>query len=110
MARRPISSTTEETLDPSAALSGATGSDRLLAIYSIGRQLLEQRDPGEVIRTIHQALIDHLQPDHSCVLSVSRTGELKALASHSLDLMGPESEWQLSHTVLFITLIRNPPR
>ena len=98
MARRPISSTTEETLDPSAALSGATGSDRLLAIYSIGRQLLEQRDPGEVIRTIHQALIDHLQPDHSCVLSVSRTGELKALASHSLDLMGPESEWQLSHT------------
>ena len=98
MARRPISSTTEETLDPSAALSGATGSDRLLAIYSIGRQLLEQRDPGEVIRTIHQALIDHLKPDHSCVLSVSRTGELKALASHSLDLMGPESEWQLSHT------------
>ena len=98
MARSQTTSQTEETLDPSAALSGATSSDRPLAIYSIGRQLLEQRDPGEVIRTIHQALIDHLRPDHSCVLSVSRAGELKPLASHSLDLTGPESEWQLSHT------------
>jgi len=98
MTRSRTTSQTEHTLDPSAALSGATRSDRLLAIYSIGRQLLEQRDPGEVIRTIHQALIDHLHPDHSCVLSVSRTGELKALASRNLDLTGPESEWELSHT------------
>ncbi len=98
MTRSRTTSQTEHTLDPSAALSGARRPDRLLAIYSIGRQLLEQRDPGEVIRTIHQALIDHLHPDHSCVLSVSRTGELKALASRNLDLTGPESEWELSHT------------
>ncbi len=31
-------------------------------------------------------------------MSVSRSGELKPLATHNLDLTGPESEWQLSHT------------
>ena len=36
--------------------------------------------------------------DHSAVLSISRSGVMKPLASHRLDLTGPESDWQLSHT------------
>ena len=31
----------------------------LTSIYGIGRQLLEQREPREVIRTIHQALVEN---------------------------------------------------
>ena len=94
---------TEETLDPKLALSSESlkadpDPDRLLSIYGIGRQLLEQREPREVIRTIHHALIEHLQPDHAAVLSISRTGAMKPLASHRLDLTGPERQWQLSHT------------
>ncbi len=96
---------TEETLDPRQALSSGSlrpGSgpdpDRLMSIYGIGRELLEQREPREVIRTIHEALIEHLQPDHSAVLSISRSGVMKPLASHRLDLTAPEADWQLSHT------------
>ena len=56
---------TEETLDPKLALSSGSlktdpDPDRLLSIYGIGRQLLEQREPREVIRTIHRALLEHL--------------------------------------------------
>ena len=94
---------TEETLDPKLALSSgslkaAPDPDRLLSIYRIGRQLLEQREPREVIHTIHYALIEHLQPDHAAVLSISRTGTMKPLASHRLDLTGQEHQWQLSLT------------
>jgi Nif-specific regulatory protein len=96
---------TEETLDPQQALSSGNlrpgrgpDPDRLMSIYGIGRQLLEQREPKDVIRTIHEALLEHLQPDHSAVLSISHTGVMKPLASHRLDLTGPEADWQLSHT------------
>lgn len=94
---------TEETLIPGKVLSdpdsaAVADSDRLLTIYRIGRQLVEQREPQEVIETIHDALIQHLQPDHSCLLGVSRTGALRPLASHQLDLTKKEKYWKLSRT------------
>jgi len=98
MSRARTTPRTEATLDPRSGVSDETPSDRLVSIYGIGRQLLEQREPREVIRTIHQALVDRLRPDHAAVLSVSRSGVMKPLATHHLDLSGPEADWQLSHT------------
>jgi transcriptional regulator with GAF, ATPase, and Fis domain len=90
---------TEATLDPRSPLSDSAGS-RLLAIYGIGRQLLEQKDPQQVIRTIPEAIVEHLRPEHACVLAVAHDGSYRALTTHQLDLSGPEERWLLSRTVL----------
>ncbi len=93
----------ETTLDPDRPLSTAPRegpSSRLLAIYDIGRRLLEQREPGEVAETILQAIVDHLRPDHACVLAVVSDGSHRALAAHRLDSREPVEKWPLSRTVL----------
>lgn len=92
----------EATLDPRAPLSRAAGAagSRFLAIYAIGRHLLEQREPHQVMRTIHEAIVEHLEPDHACVLAVGPNGSYRPVTSHNLELVGPEEGWALSHTVL----------
>ncbi len=92
----------ETTLDPNSPLSetGTGPSHRLLAIYEVGRLLLEQREPRQIILTIHKALVDHLKPDHACVLSVGGNGSLHAVTAHDLDLDKPEDAWPISRTAL----------
>ena len=46
----------ETTRDPGQPRPEATGKGRLRALYGIGRRLLEQREPGHVIETIHRAI------------------------------------------------------
>jgi transcriptional regulator with GAF, ATPase, and Fis domain len=87
-------------VDPNAPLSDALASDRLRAVYEIGRRLLEEREPGRVVRSVLSAIVSRLEPDHACVLSLAPDGRFRALASHGLDLSGPEEQWPLSHTVL----------
>src|SRR5262245_28068327 len=65
---------TEATVDPARPLSAvslASGPSRFLALYEIGRQFLEQREPAQVLRTIHEALVEHLAPDQACLLAGS---------------------------------------
>ena len=68
---------TEATLDPRRPLpagEAALGAGRFGAVYEIGRQLLEQTDPATVLRTIHDAIVEHLRPDRACVLTLVRRG------------------------------------
>jgi hypothetical protein len=56
---RPPTSSDGITLDPARPLSkdAAAAVAQLLAIYEIGRQLLEQREPREVLQTIQRAIV-----------------------------------------------------
>jgi DNA-binding NtrC family response regulator len=90
----------EATLDPQRPLAELRGEGRFLAIYEIGRHLIEQKEPREVIGTIQHAIVEHLKPDHACVLTVAGDGSCLPLATHNLDLRGPFQSWPLSHTVL----------
>jgi transcriptional regulator with GAF, ATPase, and Fis domain len=93
----------ETTLDPEHPLAGGAAegaSTRFLAIYGIGRLLLKQREPQQVIGTIQQAIVEHLNPDHACFLAISADGSYRPVATHNLDLRQPESAWSLSRTVL----------
>jgi len=93
----------ETTLDPRRPLrtaSALAGSSRFLAIYEIGRRLLEKRQPREVVDTILQAIVEHLRPDHACVLAFDEDGSFRPLACHRLDPGKPVDEWRVSRTVL----------
>jgi transcriptional regulator with GAF, ATPase, and Fis domain len=92
---------TEATLDPGRPLASAElPSSRFLAVYEIGKQLLEQREPAQVLATIHAAILQHLAPDHACVLGVEKDGALRPVLSHALDLSGPQAQWPISSTVV----------
>jgi DNA-binding NtrC family response regulator len=94
---------TEATLDPRkplAAQSPELPSSRFVALYEIGRQLLEKKDPADVIRTILAAVVEHLRPDHACVLAVGKGGIFRPLAAHAMDLDTPAERWPLSHSVV----------
>jgi transcriptional regulator with GAF, ATPase, and Fis domain len=91
----------ETTLEPSCPLSGAElPPNRFVALYEIGQQLLESREPAEVLRRIHESLVAQLKPDHAAILGVEPDGGLRPLHAHALSLEGPEARWPLSHTVL----------
>jgi transcriptional regulator with GAF, ATPase, and Fis domain len=92
---------TEATLDPQQPLSGAAlAAGRLLAIYEIGRQLLEQREPQAVLSRILDSLVEHLKPDRACVLALAPGGALRPLSTHNVDLSAPQERWPISRTVL----------
>jgi transcriptional regulator with GAF, ATPase, and Fis domain len=94
---------TEATLDPQRPLSAdsaALGSGRFLALYEMGQQLLEQREPAQVLRTIHEAIVRHLQPDRSALLAVSADGSSRPLFTHELNLSAPPERWPVSWTVI----------
>jgi DNA-binding NtrC family response regulator len=66
----------------------------------MGRRLLGPSEPGDVLGAIHQAIVDHLAPDHSCLVAVEAEGRLAPLFTHDLDLTGAPSSWPLSQSVL----------
>ena len=93
---------TEATVDPRRPLPGGTAAfapSRFLTLYEIGRQLLERREPGEVLDAVRGALLEHLEPDHACLVAVDGDG-LRPVFAHGLDLSGPAEEWPLSLTVV----------
>ncbi len=93
---------TEVRLDPERALAAGAASlqpGRFLALYELGRLLMQQRDPAQVLRTVHEQILAHLGPDESCLLA-TEGGALRPLATHALDLAGPESAWPVSGTVV----------
>jgi transcriptional regulator with GAF, ATPase, and Fis domain len=92
---------TEATLDPGAPLAQAElPASRFLAVYQIGKELLEQREPARVLATIHGAILKYLAPDHACVLAVERDGALRPVLCHALDLSGARERWPISSTVV----------
>ena len=94
---------TEATRDPRQPLSAdpaSLGSGRFLALYEIGQQLLQQREPAEVLRTIHEAIVRHLQPDRAALLAVAADGSVRPLFTHELDLSAPPEQWPVSWTVI----------
>ena len=94
---------TEATRDPRRPLSpdsAALDSGRFLALYEMGQQLLEQREPVPVLRTIHEAIVRHLQPDRAALLAVSADGSCRPLFAHGLDLSPPPEQWPVSWTVI----------
>jgi transcriptional regulator with GAF, ATPase, and Fis domain len=94
---------TEATLDPSRPLtaeSASLGSGRFLALYEMGQQLLEQREPAQVLRTIHEAIVRHLQPDRAALLAVAADGTCRPLFTHGLDLPPQTDRWPVSWTVI----------
>jgi DNA-binding NtrC family response regulator len=94
---------TEATVDPArplAATAEALGPGRYAALYETGRQLLEPRDPRQVLDTIHRAIVEHLQPDRACVLARAPDGAFRAVVTHGLELAGPPEDWPLSWTVV----------
>ena len=88
---------TEATVDPARPLTSTVlTSSRFMAIYEIGRQLLEQRDRARILETIHAAILEQLAPDHACLLAVGEGAALRPLLTHGLDLTGPQDRWPLS--------------
>jgi DNA-binding NtrC family response regulator len=99
----PESPHTEATVDPSRPLpvvSATFTSNRFLTLYEIGRQLLERREPAEVLETVRTALLEHLRPDHACLLAVGPGETLRPVFAHDLDLSGAPDRWPLSLTVI----------
>src|SRR5262249_59211965 len=82
---------TGATVDPRRPLPGGTAGfapSRFLTLYEIGRQLLERREPGEVLDAVRAALLEHLKPDHACLLAVEDRDALRPVFAHGLDLSG----------------------
>jgi transcriptional regulator with GAF, ATPase, and Fis domain len=96
------SARTEASLDPDRPLSSASSvlpPGRYLALYELGRLLMQQREPDQVLRTVHESILEHLRPDESCLLAAE--GEsFRVLRAHGLGLSGPASEWPVSGTVI----------
>jgi DNA-binding NtrC family response regulator len=94
---------TEATLDPSRPLSPSEttlSTSRSVALFEMGRRLLDRGEPAPVLREIHEAIVRHLAPDHACLLAVGPQGDLQVLHVHNLDLSGAPSTWPLSQSVL----------
>ena len=94
---------TEATLDPSLPLSPSATTlpaSRSIALFEMGRRLVERGEPKEVLSEIHEAIVRHLAPDFACLLAVGTEGDLRPLHTRNLDLSGPPSSWPLSKSVL----------
>ena len=89
----------EAELDPTRPLDAAHAPARFDAIYEVGRRLLGQREPREVLEAIERALADHLKPDRACVLLAEGDRWLPVI-THEVDLTGPPERWPLSMSVL----------
>ncbi len=99
----PLGTMLEASLDPREPLSAETSlhsAQRLRALYDIGRLLLAPRPPLDILRSVQDAIVDHLQPEHACILALGNDASLRALASSNLDLAPPQEGWRVSHTVI----------
>ena len=94
---------TEATLDPTRPLSPSEttlSASRSIALFEMGRRLVDRGDPADVLQEIHEAIVRHLAPDFACLLAVGPAGDLRPLHAHNLDLSGAPSTWPLSKSVL----------
>jgi transcriptional regulator with GAF, ATPase, and Fis domain len=94
---------TEARLDPARPFlpsAEAWAGSRYRALYEIGRQLLGQKEPADVLQTIHRALVEHLSPDHACILAVEGDDSYRPLFTYQLDLQAAPDAWPLSWTVI----------
>jgi transcriptional regulator with GAF, ATPase, and Fis domain len=89
----------EAELDPRRPLDASRAPARFEAIYEVGRLLLAQRSPAEVLEAIERALADHLRPDRACVLLAEGEG-WRAVLAHEMDLTGPADRWPVSLSVV----------
>jgi len=101
---------TEATLDPADPLptdAAALPAQRLAALYEMGRALLVETRPSEILRTIHEAILGHLKPDHACILATSASPSTarsadayRALLAHQFDTAQSLDRWPLSWSVV----------
>jgi transcriptional regulator with GAF, ATPase, and Fis domain len=91
---------TEATANPKRPLAGTLAPGRQAALYEAGRALLGRRDPRQVLDTVLRAVLEHLQPDHACVLVREEDGTFRPVAAHALDLAGAPAEWPVSFSVI----------
>jgi len=101
MARAGTGTHTEATRDPERPLeTAALGQERLLALYRISRELLNERAPGDVVERILSAAVEALAPERACLLALAADGSPRPLASRGIDL-GPEPDrWPISLSVV----------
>jgi len=92
---------TEATRDPERPLeTAALGQERLLALYRISRELLNERAPGAVVERILSAAVEALVPERACLLALAADGSPRPLASRGIEL-GPEPDrWPISLSVV----------
>jgi transcriptional regulator with GAF, ATPase, and Fis domain len=88
------------TLDPSQALAGEGSASRLRALYDIGRLLLQQTEPAQILAAIHETVVTLLAPERVALLQVDEAGGLRPLLTTAIDLDGAPDTWPLSQTVL----------
>lgn len=96
------SARTEARLDPERALAAGEAAlppGRYLALYALGRLLMQQREPQQVLRTVHESIREHLRPDESCLLA-AEGDSFRVLLADGLNLSGPQAEWPVSWTVI----------
>ena len=92
---------TEATRDPATPLvEGSLAAARLVALYGITRELLAERAPQPIARRILDALVRHLEAERGALLARGPDGSLRPVASHGVDLDGPEETWPLSRSVV----------
>jgi Nif-specific regulatory protein len=92
---------TEATRDPAAPLAeSGLAAARLVALYEVTRELLAEPAPRPLARRILDALARHVQAERGALLAARPDGELVPLATHGIDLAGPEEGWPLSRSVL----------
>jgi len=99
----PAGTELEASLDPSQPLafeSSLQSSQRLRALYDIGRLALSAQAPLDALRSIQLALVEQLEPEHACVLAVRDGGAVRGILAHNLDLEPAQEKWDLSQTVL----------
>jgi DNA-binding NtrC family response regulator len=93
----------ESTLDVGAPLTEdvrSESAERLVTLYEMGKLFLEQRDSEHLAATIQRAVVEHLAPDHACVLTLLPDGGYKPVICHNLDLGSAEDRWPVSRTAL----------
>ena len=76
----PAGTELEASLDPSQPLafeSSLQSSQRLRALYDIGRLALSAQAPLDALRSIQLALVEQLEPEHACVLAVRDGGAVR---------------------------------
>jgi transcriptional regulator with GAF, ATPase, and Fis domain len=95
-------SSVDATLDPREPLSAETASsqpERAIALYEIGRRLLNEIDPQSVREVVRDTIVRAVNPDRACLLDLA-TQPPTALFAHGLDTSEAVERWPLSHTVL----------
>jgi DNA-binding NtrC family response regulator len=100
-ARAGTGAHTEATRDPAEPLGTADlGTERLVALYRISRELLSERAPLAVVERVLRAAVEALGPERACLLALSPDGTPRPLAAHRLELGREPDRWPISLSVV----------